>query len=158
MMNDSEMEDFLERGGNGELIQEWRTANHVGKDADQSVYDDVNQGTNVEKGQVEKIEEQEPNKANASGKTVFDSPTPQYSPVRQLMNKYMPSKSPARMGPFEDPDAIDIPTEVAQDQSKVTSVKKKKKGVVIKGVGPDGNKTKFKSKHKNGETKLTAQF
>ncbi len=96
MMNDKEMEDFLKRGGHGELIQEWRTASHVGKDADQSVYDDVNQGTNVEKGQVKKSEEQEPDKENASGKTVFDSPTPQHSPVRQLMNKYMPSKSIAK--------------------------------------------------------------
>ncbi len=155
-------ESFMNQYGHDkrftDVFAAYRDSKRVGKDADQSVYDDVNQGTNVEKGQVEKSEEQEPDKENASGKTVFDSPTPQLSPVRQLMNKYMPSKSPARMGPFEDHDAIDMPTEVAQDQSEVTSVKKKKKGVVIKGVGPDGNKTKFKSKHKKDKTKLTAQF
>lgn len=155
-------ESFMDQYGHDkrftDVFAAYRDSKRVGKDADQSVYDDVNQGTNVEKGQVKKSEEQEPDKEDASGKTVFDSATPQLSPARQLMNKYMPSKSPARMGPFEDHDAIDIPTEVAQDQSEVTSVKKKKKGVVIKGVGPDGNKTKFKSKHKKDKTKLTAQF
>ena len=93
-------ESFMEQYGHDkrftDVFAAYRDSKRVGDDADQSVYDDVNQGTNVEKGQVEKSKEQEPDKEDASGKTVFDSPTQQLSPVRQLMNKYMPSKSMAK--------------------------------------------------------------
>lgn len=93
-------ESFMEQYGHDkrftDVFAAYRDSKRVGDNADQSVYDDVNQGTNVEKGQVKKSKEQEPDKEDASGKTVFDSPTPQLSPVRQLMNKYMPSKSMAK--------------------------------------------------------------
>ena len=48
--------------------------------------------------------------------------------------------------------------EKAEDQSKVTNVKKKKNKTVIKGVGPDGKKIKLKTKHKKKSTKLTANL
>ncbi len=93
-------ESFMNQYGHDkrftDVFAAYRDSKRVEDDADQSVYDDVNQGTNVEKGQVDKSKEQEPDKEDATGKTVFDSPTPQHSPVRQLMNKYMPSKSIAK--------------------------------------------------------------
>lgn len=80
------------------------------------------------------------------------------APYKQIKYSHSFSDSPMNMGPFEETDIVPNTKTVAPDQSSIDSVKKTKKGVIIKGTGSMGEKIKMKSKHKRNKTKLKAKF
>ena len=80
------------------------------------------------------------------------------SPYKQIKYSHSFSESPLNMGPFEENEIPMNKKTVAQDQSSIKSVKKKNKGVIVKGTGAMGEKIKMKSKHMKNKSKLSSKF
>jgi len=80
------------------------------------------------------------------------------APYKQVKYSHSFNDSPMNMGPFEETEIPMNKKTVAQDQSEITSVKKRGNTVIAKGTGSMGEKVKMKSKHKKNKTKLSGQF